>query len=388
MYALANQNSDAYPAVWDGDHALEHIYNAACDPTLWPSALDAMAKAIGGLCATYFTWNHVTDTLGSFVGSSEYHGDEVYRAHYASLDPRRKLTQRLPAGNIFRCHEHLDESYVRHSTFFQEFALPHERRFTMANYLLRTEELSCFAVLHRSPSQGLFSDQDAALASRFAPHLRRATQVQERLSQSQAALRSSEAAWNLVSFAMVIVDGSGRVLSANRAAEDIIRGSDGLTVRRGHLAASDPHAASALHAFVRAAAEPLRRGTDRVGASLLVSRPSGRQPYRLLIAPLAEGGLHETSRGRSAIVLITDPEIAALPPEHQLVSLFGLTAAEARVALSLCEGKRVEDIADERGVSAGTVRSQVKAILRKTETERQADLVRSILMVPALRPHT
>ena len=38
-------------------------------------------------------------------------------------------------------------------------------------------------------------------------------------------------------------------------------------------------------------------------------------------------------------------------------------------------GKSLQDIAEASGVSIGTVRSQAKAVLTKTDTHRQAELV-------------
>jgi DNA-binding CsgD family transcriptional regulator len=74
-----------------------------------------------------------------------------------------------------------------------------------------------------------------------------------------------------------------------------------------------------------------------------------------------------------------------LPPEQHLVSLFGLTTAEAQIVLALLAGKRLEEVAEERAVSLGTVRSQFKSVLRKTEVDRQAELIRSMLAIPVIR---
>ena len=115
----------------------------------------------------------------------------------------------------------------------------------------------------------------------------------------------------------------------------------------------------------------------------MVPRDTVRRSYWVTVAPVPESSL--TEAGPSLIVLITDPERNRAPSADQLGALFQMTSAEAHVALALCQGARVEDIAEERCVSVGTVRSQVKAVLRKTETDRQADLVRSLLAIPVLR---
>lgn len=60
--------------------------------------------------------------------------------------------------------------------------------------------------------------------------------------------------------------------------------------------------------------------------------------------------------------------------ERILRSAFGLTQAEARIAISVMNGEDLETIARARGVTVATIRSQLKSIFAKTRTHRQAEL--------------
>jgi DNA-binding CsgD family transcriptional regulator len=48
------------------------------------------------------------------------------------------------------------------------------------------------------------------------------------------------------------------------------------------------------------------------------------------------------------------------------------------VALKIAEGMTLREIADIRGVSIHTVRNQLKSAMSKTDSRRQADLVRIV----------
>ena len=386
-YAGRGSGTGTFSQDYDPSTVIEHIYDAACDREVWPSALQALATYSDSLCATHFLWRKDDDALGFFIGSPEYTGDDLYRAHYSTLDPRRKLTQRLPSGGILRCHEHLDEEFVAQSEFYQDFSLQHERRFLMSTHLIKTEKVSSFAVLHRTRDQGEFTDRDALLLEQVAPHLRRAAQIQIKLEEAEAARKGADAALDQLAFAVLTVDRDGRVLSSNRMGDEILAASDGLSLRGGCLAVTGGRGAERFCCCIRGATEPPSGKTARQGASVLVTRPSGRSPYRVLIAPLADRASTSfgTGRQRTAVVLISDPDQAILPPEKHLADLFGLTSAEAQVAIGLLGGKKLEEVAEQRMVSLGTIRSQLKSILRKTETDRQADLVRSLLNIPVLR---
>jgi DNA-binding CsgD family transcriptional regulator len=274
---------------------------------------------------------------------------------------------------------------VRTSTFYQDFALRHSRRFLMAAHLIKTDQISSLAGLHRTPAQGPFSDRDLIVFEGLKPHLRRAAQIQMRMEEIEAARQTAHATLDQLSFGVITLDRDGKVLSINRSADEAVAAEDGLTLRAGRLAACDYGSADDLAEALRAATEPARRG-GRLGASLLIERASGLTPYRLLVAPLADGTnarFGQPSRA-TALVLISDPERMTTPPEEHLRGLFGLTKAEAQVALAVLAGKRLEDVAEERSVSLGTVRCQMKSLLEKTGTGRQAELIRSLLTVPTV----
>lgn len=69
----------------------------------------------------------------------------------------------------------------------------------------------------------------------------------------------------------------------------------------------------------------------------------------------------------------------------QLGALFRLTQAEAAVAAALAAGRSARQIARCHAVAVDTVRTQIKAVLAKTHTHRQAELVALILSSPAWR---
>jgi DNA-binding CsgD family transcriptional regulator len=73
--------------------------------------------------------------------------------------------------------------------------------------------------------------------------------------------------------------------------------------------------------------------------------------------------------------VIVDPEQHS-PSNADLVELFGLSPAEARLAAALMTGKRLAQIAAEFGVRVSTLRTQLRFILKKIGAKRQSDLVR------------
>jgi len=83
-----------------------------------------------------------------------------------------------------------------------------------------------------------------------------------------------------------------------------------------------------------------------------------------------------------AALLAADPRAAAAPPVEALCALYGLTAAEARLAAALAAGESLQDYATASGIARCTARWQLQQVLAKTDTHRQSDLVRLILAGP------
>jgi len=75
-------------------------------------------------------------------------------------------------------------------------------------------------------------------------------------------------------------------------------------------------------------------------------------------------------------VFIVDLNAKSRDCKTVLQQVFGLAAAETRVAVALASGTDLTQAAEEFGVSRNTVRTQLRAIFAKTATSRQSDLVR------------
>lgn len=67
-----------------------------------------------------------------------------------------------------------------------------------------------------------------------------------------------------------------------------------------------------------------------------------------------------------------------------LKDLYGLTAAETRIATGLASGDTLEELSKRLFVSLATIKTHTQHIFQKTGVGRQAELIRLIYGVPAL----
>ena len=227
----------------------------------------------------------------------------------------------------------------------------------------------------RVRSAGPFTSAIVGLHQSLSGHVRRAIGIESRLRRRATERDAAASALDRMPFGVALIDGKGRVLVANQTAQQIFGQQDGLSQRRGMLTTS----------LSSETAELAERITDVISGNfpvprvVTVSRPSGQRPFGVLVLPLSNTVPDLERRLPVAAVFVTDAENAAPINERSLRTLYGFTPAEARLARLLAQGRRPEEAAAELGVSLNTVRTHLKRIFGKAGTDRQADLVRTIL---------
>lgn len=119
-------------------------------------------------------------------------------------------------------------------------------------------------------------------------------------------------------------------------------------------------------------------GTTRYA---LASRGADRPPFSLLVTRVADEISAPISTEGLAAIFVIAPERQPMPRPEQLRQQFGLTAAEAAVALQIISGDGVPAVAGRLGITQGTVKIHLAHVFAKTGTSRQAQLVRLVLTI-------
>ena len=115
----------------------------------------------------------------------------------------------------------------------------------------------------------------------------------------------------------------------------------------------------------------------------------GKGPLNILVSPISPADRLPPGNAAAAIFL-DDPELHPVIPEEVLRMLFGLSAAEARLAVRILNGNSTSEAAELGQVSRETVKSQLSAVFHKTGTRRQGELIRLLSTLPSMqvRIHT
>lgn len=180
--------------------------------------------------------------------------------------------------------------------------------------------------------------------------------------------------------AVLLLDRQRQVLWLNRRARAMVAQGPCLSVAQGVLQAGTARDAAALEA---AMGELLagRKGSDGADDTrILRFARAGALPVLAFLGLVRAAGVDHEPGFRLVVCEPVDARV--VPASGVLMRCFGFSPAEARVAVGLCEGLDAKRLARREGNSVNTIRSQLRGVLEKTRTTRQADLLRLLLSLP------
>ncbi len=214
--------------------------------------------------------------------------------------------------------------------------------------------------------------EHSSLLAALAPHLRVALKVLASLEREKARASMSADAFARMNFGWIAIDARCRIVGLDEQAQRFLQRSGML--RRGpydRLTSSSPAADRLLTGFAR---ECSANREVRPRAINLA-----RDPWiDILVSPVRLPALAGDGAAVAMVYLRGDRSSSA-DRHEQLVDLFDLTPAEARLAWSLSQGASIAEAASLHGLTLETARYYSKRIYAKTGARGQVDLVRNIL---------
>lgn len=177
--------------------------------------------------------------------------------------------------------------------------------------------------------------------------------------------------------AIFLVSHDMTVRLTNLAATELLKKNSALIVKDGRLAGASEKFEQQLRAMVVAA-------NDRGYRALVQCGPGdGRNTGRHWVAVSRRFGGDGTSE---SLIMLSLRTLTRSEPMlgREVMWIFGLTAAEARVAVQLAGGYSLAEIAEANGVNISTLRAQLRSVYAKTGTNKQAELVSRIWRAASL----
>jgi len=293
------------------NHLIELIYEAAIDPLKWSDLLSALAEFV----------DQVDHQIASAGMDADIHSIIPGIAAIGDVAPRASISQTLKSLN---------------------------------NIGLAAND---------GNGQNIGEVNDILIG-----HFARAIKIAKRLVDMDEQNEVVLSLLDRLPIALVLVNKESDVVESNALADEILLSDSCLFVNDGNLQAIENN--EKLHKAIEQMAKHDPASTR--GQSLALSNEATSNSLMLFLAPIKHNG---NNQGASVAVFISQRKSHPLVLPAELSELYGLTEKELHITGQLVKGLSIKEISSESSVSQHTVRSQVKAIMRKTETSRQAELV-------------
>ncbi len=348
------------------------IYDAILTPGIWPSVLEDMTRQMGGVAASI----HLHDPISSknhmvaeFGTSPEW--TALLLGRYAALSPIGAAVLLADIDQPVSAFDFIDEREFRESIYYKEWMAP-QGYYDMMGALIskRPTEVGAISTV-RTLDRGKFGPEAREFLGLIAPHVRRAVHLAGLLDHREVMVSNLETLIDALTTAAFVVDGAALVLKANVAGKALWGQSRGIVDwADGRLLFGDARANQLFrNALAARRTEPamvplkLADGEHRMAAVLPVDRAG--DVFAVFVHAL-------------------QPDIPSFGPH--LMTAFQLTPREIAVLMPLLQGKDIAEAATGLGITVATARTHLQRLFEKTKTNRQADLVRTVMQaLPPVR---
>ncbi len=356
----------------DVERLISLAYEAVLDDGALQRLVHAMDRHLDGAYVQIHA--HDQDARTNLGGFYAHHPDEFmqqYVDYYERFNPVTPHLLAAPIGQLLRTEQLVDMEALKASEYYNDWLLPQEdSAIGTGAVLLRDSGRMLIAGIHlRAKDVEHKMDKAQHLLRRLNPHLVRVMELRRGVARLRGAEEGYRHLLDTVPDVVVHLDNRAKVIWMNKAGEWLCAHVPGFRVdawARLHTGDSAMdgrilETCQARHMQVRTVILDCRQHIGALVAGHVMGAPELGPGWGALESEVcATLTLHMAGQAQNW---------------HSVVQHFALSPAEAALAHDLVRGATLEECAAARNTSIHTVRNQLRALLGKTDTNRQSELV-------------
>ncbi len=377
------------------DEVVARLYEAGAGPddVSWRLALRGVQRVLQAHTVTLLAIELAQRSLLFYAEAGDAPPGALldYTRSYHLIDPRLARLLPMAAGRWAHCHEVFDDAFVAGDPFYQEFLLPYGGRWSSGIKLMEEGGVAVVFAVTRRPDRGPLVGDDLVLCDRLSWHVAKAFRLSWERRPPDNGTGVISAAMNQLGVPVFLLNGDCRIRFSNRSARSLMSAGGALYELDGRLALWHADNDRAFRALAKSLYG--KAGDDRFPASAYlpltasghegVALPERRDVDGMMLSSLLPERTIGAFGESPALLAVAHEQRGMSEPDPVVVaSAFGLTRAEARIAIAFALGLSVEQIAERRCKAVSTVRSQVKSMLAKMGCTRQSEVVSRVLSLP------
>ena len=358
-----------------------HIYDSACDSHAWKTVLRQVTRMTGSKSALLLEHNQEQKLVTTFSSYGlEKKWLELYASKYGSSDHLLQMMASAPVGEF----RPVEAGRFYQTDTYKEFYKPQEICHFAGVQLVKRGVHSVILGLQRSVSAAEYDSKAFSEVKRLVPHLQKALHIRKLYIKEKIRSEVYEAGINSMQTGIVLFNNLSLITYCNKAAVAIIRKHPAIAERDGKIYSSSSECNKSLSEAIRSASQANMQGKYAEPISLGLKCPDTFGYLPVLVMPVQQSGISKnlSNQSATAMMILTDPERELQTTPEQISVIYGLTKAEAEVAICLANAMSAQQVADIKNVKLSTVRSQIQSVFTKMGVTTQAQLVKVILASP------
>lgn len=348
------------------------IYDAALDEAQWQGVLTCIAECAGGQGAGLVSFRPSGEIEVAHSVGVDAQFVQSYVDSFEALDPSRNIRY-AQVGRVYSTEHWVAVDEFRSSEFYQEWARPQDLEDGANALLEKSDEIISHISIMKAGQ--MVDDRMRKVLSTLMPHLRRSMLIGKTLRRQNVIEATATELLDALKTAVILLDAKANIVHANASGLEVLAETDVLRSVHGQLFATRPETNRALRQALTALAPGSAETVQ--GMSFPLSAADGVHFVGHLV-PLTAGRRRQLATAYEACAMLFVNKAAldtTLAPDI-IQKVFKLTPAELRVLLAIVELGGAPEVAKNLGVAISTVKTHLNSIFAKTDTRRQAELVR------------
>jgi len=354
------------------------IYDAAVDSSLWSAALERIADFVGGCSVALISRDAATPTIEvhhHFGPDADLR--QLFRHGIAERDPVLAGAIDAAADQTICVADVMPRARFLESRFYREWAAPQGAVDSAAVVIERSDtRMTLLSVLRRA-DQGVVDEVTRERLRLLAPHIRQSTIMTRKIEAESRAATGLADAIDVLSTAICLLDGEGRVVRANAACRRLFADADLITAIGGRIVIRGTSADRMLHGLLGKEDDETTMGVhDEV--EFLTSTRGSHYLVRAVVLGRARRQSGTATAAATSALFVQKASIATATAANLAAKAFRLTPSESRVLVAIIEIGGVPEVAKAFGVAETTVKTHLSRLFEKMGVSRQADLMKIV----------
>ena len=362
---------------------ISNIYDAALEPEKWESTLEKIAILVKAEQAYMrIIDTRTNDIQHTYCYNKDSYWVDSYKEHYVHVDPWLNTILKTKDNFIACTHQHLSDREYEKMEFYNDFVAPQGTHYGLGGKIHIRENITNYLAINRQKKRQAFDDEQLEILQSLVPHIQKAMLLNDKTRLIELKQNLLSDALNQINNPLLLVNKTGSILFINSLAEQMIEQQLGIDIKDNQITFQSRAVNTKLKKLIYQATD--KNVFAKQGGILNYTHPHCQSGLSIQVNPVnPDIASIDTQSNDHALLILSDNKQQQSSSVETISSLYKFTPAEIRLAVELCQGLTLNEIANKFSLSKNTLRTQLRGCFNKTGVSRQTDLILLINESPA-----